>query len=409
MATIAVLGTLDTKGIEHQFVAELIRAGGHTPLMIDVGTGSPAQVRPDVAREQIWELAGQTPAAPATDGGDRGKAVAAMSEAAPLAALKLFIQNRFQGIISLGGGGGTAIGTAAMRALPLGVPKVMVSTLAAGDTSAYLGCKDIVLFPAVVDISGLNRVSKRVLAQATAAVCGMVEAAQPAHEQGSDSDKPLVVASMFGNTTACVDLAKKILENAGYEVLVFHATGVGGRTMEAVIESGVVAGVLDLTTTEWADEVVGGVLSAGPDRLGAAARCGVPAVIAPGCVDMVNFRGPETVPTRFANRNLYAHNPQVTLLRTSAEEAARIGVRMAEQINQSRGPVAVLLPLLGMSAIGVSGQPFHDPEADHALFDALCSRLRAGIAVQKLPHAINEPLFAETAAYSLLQMMKKGN
>jgi uncharacterized protein (UPF0261 family) len=402
MATIAVLGTLDTKGVEHAFVADCIRAYGHTPLIIDVGTGAPPQVVPDVSREQVWKFADN---ATPSNWNDRGQAVAAMGEAAPRALLELFRTNRFQGVISLGGGGGTSIGTAAMRALPIGVPKVMVSTLAAGDTSAYLGSKDIVMIPAIVDIAGLNRISRRVLQQAAGAVCGMVDAASRPADSAASSDKPLIVASMFGNTTACVNSAKNILEAAGYEVLVFHATGAGGRAMEAIIESGSIVGVLDLTTTEWADEVVGGVLSAGPNRLGAAARTGTPAVVAPGCLDMVNFRAPETVPSAFAGRTFYHHNPQVTLLRTSAAEAVQIGKRIAERVNESIGPVTVLLPLNGLSAIGVSGQPFHDPVADAALFDALRSNLRPGIPVIERSDAINDAAFAEAAAGALLKML----
>lgn len=402
MATIAVLGTLDTKGIEHAFAAECIRARGHTPLLVDVGTGTPPQVTPDVSRQQVWQEAGVAQPSPSDD---RGYAVSVMSEAAPEALLSLWQQKRIHGVLSLGGGGGTAIGTAAMRALPVGVPKVMVSTLASGDTSAYVGCKDVVLFPAIVDVAGLNRISRRVFEQAAAAVCGMVEASLSQLNASVHSDKPLVVASMFGNTTACVGAAKSILEAAGYEVLVFHATGTGGRTMEAIIEGGTVSGVLDLTTTEWADEVVGGVLSAGPARLGAAARMGTPAVIAPGCLDMVNFRAPETVPAAFAQRRLYHHNPQVTLLRTNAAESAQIGARIAEQLNASRGPVTVLFPLRGLSALGETGQPFHDPGADAALFDSLRAALRPGIPVETLPCAINDAVFAEAAANRLLKMM----
>jgi uncharacterized protein (UPF0261 family) len=298
-----------------------------------------------------------------------------------------------------------------MRALPLGFPKIMVTTLAAGDTTAYLGSKDVVLIPAVVDVAGLNRISRRILSQAAGAVCGMVDAAArtaPPGQTGQfppQADKPVIVASMFGNTTACVHAAQKRLEAAGYETLVFHATGTGGRTMEALIESGTVSGVLDLTTTEWADEVVGGVLSAGPDRLGAAARAGIPAVVAPGCLDMVNFRGPETVPAPFASRTLYPHNPQVTLLRTNAAEAREIGTRIAKQLNSSRGPVRVLLPLEGLSALGEKGRPFHDAEADAALFAALKAGLRPDIPVDALPCAINDAPFAEAAVDALLRML----
>src|SRR5205809_4597704 len=224
-----------------------------------------------------------------------------------------------------------------MRALPIGFPKVMVSTLASGNTAQYVGVKDIVMFPSIVDVAGLNRISREILTRAAGAVCGMVEA-RPAAAQ----DKPLIVASQFGNTTACVDHARKILEAAGYEVLVFHATGIGGRTMESLIEAGMVAGVLDVTTTEWADELVGGFLTAGPTRLEAAAKTGTPAVVTPGCLDMVNFYGPESIPQKFQGRRFYQHNPQVTLMRTTPEENAELGKILAQKLNASDGPVSVL-------------------------------------------------------------------
>jgi uncharacterized protein (UPF0261 family) len=292
-----------------------------------------------------------------------------------------------------------------MRALPVGIPKVMVSTLAAGDTSAYLGAKDIVMVPAVLDVAGLNRISRRVFQQAAGAICGMVEAAEEQVPGAPTADKPLIAASMFGNTTTCVNTAKSVLESAGYEVLVFHATGAGGRALEALVESGAISGVLDVTTTEWADEVAGGVLSAGPLRLSAAARSGTPAVVAPGCLDMINFRAPETVPAAFAGRTFYHHNPQVTLLRTNAAESAQIGIRMAERLNESTGPVTVLLPLKGLSAIGIEGQPFHDPTADAALFEALRHHLRPNIPVVELPTAVNDAAFAQAAAEALLKML----
>jgi uncharacterized protein (UPF0261 family) len=296
---------------------------------------------------------------------DRGDAVAAMSAAAPQMLAKLYEESRFDGVISLGGGGGTAIGTAAMRALPLGVPKLMVSTLASGNTTQYVGVKDIVMMPSIVDVAGLNRLSRMVLTRAAGAICGMVESAEGDNASPRD-DKPMIVASMFGNTTECVQRAKSILEHEGFEVLVFHATGVGGRTMESLIESGLVAGVLDVTTTEWADELVGGVLGAGPQRLDAAAKHGVPAVIAPGCLDMVNFHAPDSVPPKFAGRNFYRHNPQVTLMRTTPEECAQLGKIVAEKVNASTGPVTVLIPRRGISVISAAGQPFHDPAADEA-------------------------------------------
>jgi uncharacterized protein (UPF0261 family) len=325
-----------------------------------------------------------------------------MSEGAPLILVRLLHEKRIDGVISLGGGGGTAISTAAMRALPLGFPKVMVSTLASGNTAQYLGVKDIVMFPSIVDVAGLNRISRGVLSRAAGAICGMVEAEPPVSEA-----KPIIVASQFGNTTECVSHARKTLEQAGYEVLVFHATGVGGRTMESIIESGMVAGVLDITTTEWADELVGGFLSAGPTRLEAAARLGVPAIVTPGCLDMVNFHGPESVPARFAGRNFYQHNPQVTLMRTTPEECAELGRIIAGKLNASTGPVTVLLPQKAISVISAPGQKFHDPAADRALFAALKSGLRKDIEVIEMDCAINDPPFAEACANALLRNMAR--
>ncbi|MGE9267734.1 MAG: Tm-1-like ATP-binding domain-containing protein, partial [Verrucomicrobiales bacterium] len=297
MATIAVLGTLDSKGDEHAFVAELIRRRGHEALLIDVGTGAEPSVRADISRDEV-AAAGGVDLAALRARNDRGECVVAMSQAAPVFLAKLVSQGRIAGVISLGGGGGTAIATSAMRALPLGFPKVMVSTLAAGQTAHYLGTKDIVMMPSIVDVAGLNRLSRVIFTRAAGAICGMVE-----EEPELADGKKLIAASMFGNTTECVNEAKRVLEEAGYEVLVFAATGAGGRAMESLIESGMVAGVLDLTTTEWADEVVGGVLTAGPERLSAVARANVPCVLAPGCLDMVNFGEKDSVPAKFAERN----------------------------------------------------------------------------------------------------------
>ena len=403
MATIAILGTLDTKGEEHAFVANLIRQRGHQTLVIDVGTLDPPRLQPDITRQQVAAAANlDLPALVARQ--DRGEAVKAMSEAAPLVLFDLVAKKKIDGVISLGGGGGTAIGTAAMRALPIGFPKVMVSTLASGHTAQYVGVKDIVMFPSIVDVAGLNRISRQILTRAAGAICGMVESKPVAGE-----DKPIIVASMFGNTTDCVQAAKKILEQSGYEVLVFHATGIGGRTMESLIETGLVAGVLDITTTEWADELVGGFLSAGPKRLEAAARHGVPAIVAPGCLDMVNFHGPETVPTKFNGRNFYAHNAQVTLMRTTPEECAQLGKIIAGKLNASIAPVSVLLPLKSISVISAPGQKFHDPAADAALFHALKSNLRPGVEVIELDCTINDPAFAEACANALLKniLLKK--
>ena len=418
MTTIAILGTMDTKGEEHAFVAEQIQTRGHQVLVIDVGILSAPKLKPDVTREEVLAAAGVELSSLLAKK-DRGEAVAAMSRGAPVILAKLVAEKKIDGVISLGGGGGTAIATAAMRALPIGFPKLMVSTLASGNTAQYVGVKDIVMFPSIVDVSGINRISRQILTRAAGAICGMVEVGVPFFggqktteattedrpKTELQTDKPIIVASMFGNTTVCVQHAQKILEAAGYEVLVFHATGIGGRTMESLIETGLVAGVLDITTTEWADELVGGVLGAGPTRLEAAAKNGIPAVIAPGCLDMVNFHAPETVPEKFKGRNLYPHNPQVTLMRTTPEENEQLGEIIAGKLNASTGPVSVLLPRNGISVISAPGQKFYDPMADQALFQSLKSSLKPGIEVIELDYAINDAKFSEACAEKLLDLL----
>ena len=391
--TIAVLGTLDTKGHEHAFVVERIRERGHEVVLIDVGTSGEPQVTPDIRRDAIVPRFDQP--------GDRGTCVTAMSEAVPAFIAELAAIGKIDGIISLGGGGGTAISSAAMRALPIGFPKLIVSTLAIGNTAHYVGTKDIVMFPSIVDVAGLNAISKTIFTQAAAAICGMVEA----NTDAADS-RPIIAASMLGNTTDCVNIAKEKLEAAGYEVLVFHATGTGGRTMEALIESGMVAGVLDITTTEWADELVGGTLSAGPDRLNAVAKAGVPAIVVPGCLDMANFGERESVPDKYEGRNFYIHNPQVTLMRTTPEECSKLGTILAEKVNTYTAPVSVLLPTKAISVISATGQPFHDPAADSALFAAINSALRKDIPLIEMDCEINDAPFANACADQLLSMLR---
>ena len=403
MKTIAVLGTLDTKGMEHAFLADCIRARGLQALLIDVGGQGEPQCRADITREEV-AAAGGVDLPDLRAKADRGAMVEAMAGAAPALLARLAGEGRIHGVISLGGTGGTAIGTAAMRALPIGFPKVMVSTVAAGNVAPYLGVKDIVMVPSIVDVAGLNRFSRGVFRRAAGAICGMVEANDGVREE--TEAKPLIVASMFGNTTTCVERARKAMEAAGYEVLVFHAVGSGGRTMESLIESGVVAGVLDITTTEWADELVGGVLNAGPTRLEAAARAGVPAIITPGCLDMVNFGAPETIPAKFAGRTFYKHNPQVTLMRTNVNESAELGQILAEKANLSVGPVTVLMPLKGISVISQEGKAFYDPAADDALFGALRKNLRRDIPVVELECDINAPEFADACVAALLGHLK---
>lgn len=400
MATIAVLGTLDTKGQEHALIAELIRQRGHSTVLIDAGSGEPPSVKPDISRGEV-AAAGGVDLAALLARRDRGECVTAMSEAAAALLARLAASGKIDGVISLGGGGGTAIGTRAMRALPIGLPKVMVSTLAAGNVAPYVGTKDIVMFPSIVDVSGLNRISRTLLTRAAGAICGMVEMEIPPAQ-----DKPLIAASMFGNTTACVNEAKAILEGAGYEVLVFHATGTGGRIMESLIESGMFAGVLDVTTTEWADELVGGILGAGKERLDAAAKMAVPGIITPGCLDMVNFGEPASVPAKFADRLFYQHNPQVTLMRTTPDECRELGRILAEKANACRGPVTMLLPKKAISIISAPRQPFHSPAADEALFGAIKQHLTPSVRLVEMDCEINDPRFARACAEELLHNIK---
>ncbi len=374
MATIAVLGTLDTKGREHAFVAERIRGRGHQTLLIDVGTGAEPAVTPDVTRAAVAAAGGIDLAAIAARG-DRGECVSAMAEAAPRLLERLVTDGTIQGVIALGGGGGTAIASAAMRPLPIGFPKLIVSTLASGNTAHYVGTSDIAMMPAVVDVQGLNRISRTILSRAAGAICGMVEA-----DVAAGDEKPLVVASMFGNTTTCIEAAIPLLEQAGYEVLVFHATGTGGRAMEALIASGLVAGVLDVTT--------------------------IPAIVSPGCLDMVNFGEQASVPKQFADRHFYVHNPQVTLMRTTPEECAELGRMVATKLNASRGPVTVLIPQRGISVISARGGPFHDAAADAALFSALETSLRPDIPRRSLDCDINDPAFARACVEALLENIR---
>jgi len=400
--TVALLGALDTKGAEYGFVRQCIEARGHRTLLVDVGVLEPPGIEPDVSREEVARAAGVELAA-LLERKDRGEAVAAMSRGAAVVVPRLYAEKRFDGIMALGGGGGTSVACAAMRALPLGVPKVVCSTVAGTDVSGYVGVQDIVMIPSIVDVSGINRISRRVFATAAGAVCGMLESEIPPGE-----DKPLVAASMFGNTTPCVEAAKAILEEAGYEVLVFHATGTGGKTMENLVAAGLIAGVLDVTTTEWADELVGGVLTAGPTRLEAAARRGVPAIVTPACLDMVNFWAPETVPEKFKDRKFYPHNPNITLMRTTPEECRQLGRIIAEKLNLSTAPVSVLLPLRGLSMIDAEGGPFWWPEADRALADALKESLRDDIPVIEIDCNVNDLEFAQRCAAALLAGMGKG-
>jgi len=389
--SVVMVGSLDTKGAEYAFVRDRLRAAGADVVVVDTGVlGEPA-FPPDFDRAAVASAGGREIDELAA-AGDRGAALAVMSAGAAAIVADLHATGRLDGALALGGTGGTSVAAAAFRPLPLGVPKLIVSTAASGSTAAYVGETDLVLMPSVVDVAGINRISSPILANAAAAMAGMVSAAAPPDDAG----RPLVAASMFGVTTPCVTRARARLEDLGYEVLVFHMTGSGGRAMESLIRQGFFAGVLDVTTTELADHLVGGVFDAGPDRLRAAAEGGVPQVVSVGALDMVNFGAVETVPERFRSRVLYEHNASVTLMRTTADECAELGARLAERVRAATGPATVVLPLRGVSAIAVEGGPFHDAAADEALFGAIRTGLAGSdVDLVELDAAVNDDEVAD--------------
>jgi uncharacterized protein (UPF0261 family) len=399
--TVLVIATLDTKGEEAQYICECLTARGVPTIIMDCGVLGDPTFPPDILRSDV-ATAGGIAIADLVAETDRGHSIAVMAKGAAALARQVYTRRRIAGVISLGGSAGTTIGTAAMRALPIGMPKLMVSTTASGNTRPYVGTKDICMMYSVVDIAGLNAVSRRVLANAAAAIAGMAQGDSQA--LASDSAKPTVAATMFGVTTPCVTAARHMLEAAGYDVLVFHATGTGGEAMEGLIRDGYVQAVLDITTTELADELIGGVFSAGPTRLEAAGETGIPQVVCPGALDMVNFGAVNSVPERFRGRRLYVHNPSVTLMRTTPEECAELGRIIARKLNRSRGPVLFLLPQCGFSAIDTEGKPFYWPEADSAFVDALRSNLAANVELIEMDTDINDPAFARAAAEALIRL-----
>jgi len=394
---VAMLGTFDSKGTEFAFLKARLLAEGVDVLAVDAGVLGPPAFPPDIAAAEL-AAAGGAPLDALVGERDRGRAMSVMSAGAARVLKRLYAEGRFDGIISMGGGGGTAIGTAAMRALPVGVPKLMVSTLGGGDVRAYVDISDLIMMPSVVDIAGVNRLSARIIANAAGAIAGMVKAMPP----DAASDRPLIAATMFGVTTPCVTRARAVLEAAGYEVLVFHAVGSGGRTMEALIRDGFFAGVLDITTTELADELAGGALTAGPDRLEAAGETGIPQLVSVGALDMVNFGPPDTIPEKYRGRQFYRHNPQVTLMRTTREENAILGRTIAGKLNRAKGPVTLMLPTRGVSLIDVKGKPFYDPDADAALFAALKANLGANVTLVEMDTDVNDEAFAVRAAETLI-------
>lgn len=403
---VLLLGTLDTKGAECAYLRQCLLDCGCEVVVADCGIQGTPDLAADVTREQVAEAAGTSIAA-LTAAGDRGAAVSAMARGITSIVSRLVADERVAGFLGVGGSGGSALIAEAMRELPLGVPKLLVSTVASGDTRPYVGASDIAMLHSVVDMAGVNRISAPILANAAAAIAGMVRFALALQSHGDVRNaRPMVAASMFGVTTPCVMEAKRLLEASGYEVLVFHAVGTGGEAMEALAAQGILAGVLDVTTTELADDLVGGVLSAGPNRLEAAAIAGVPQIVCPGALDMVNFGPREMVPQQFREgRKLYEHNASVTLMRTTPEECAELGKRIARKMNMSSGPAAIFIPLRGVSLLSTEGNAFYDDTADRALFDAIRSHISDAVEVHELDLEINDPRFARAIATRMLDML----
>jgi len=398
---VVLIGTLDTKGTEYAFVRDRLRDQGVAVTVVDAGVLGEPGFEPDIPREEVARSGGGDITTLVSDG-DRGAAVTAMGEGAAAVVGRLYAAGQLDAVFGLGGSGGSSLFARAVRDLPIGVPKLLVSTVAAGDTRPYVGSTDLTMMYSVVDIAGINSLSVRILTNAAAAIAGMARAHRSGIDAGPDAGsgagRPLIGATMFGVTTPAVTAARERLEELGYEVLVFHATGSGGDTMEALVRSGIITGVLDITTTELADELAGGICAAGPHRLEAAGALGLPQVVSLGALDMVNFGPRDSVPPRYADRQLLVHNASITLMRTSAGECAEFGRRIARKLNAATGPLTLFVPLRGVSSVSVAGQPFHDPAADAALFDALRANLDPGVDVRFVETDLNDAAFAVAMA-----------
>lgn len=411
MTNVVLVGTLDTKGVEYGWLRERLLRTGVEVIMVDTGTMGEPRVPADVPRDAVARAAGAE-LSELRAAADRGAAVTTMARGAEATLLRLHAEGRLDGVLAIGGSGGTSIATRAMRALPLGVPKLMVSSMASGNVGPYVGSSDITMMYSVVDIAGINSISAPVLANAAEAIAGMAKAhARSALELHRPArlgagGRPLIATSMAGVTTIGVDAARERLTELGYEVLVFHVSGAGGRTLETLAGQGVFAGVLDLTLSELADDLCGGILTAGPDRLSAAGRAGIPQVVSLGALDMVKFGPPETLPEQARHRRVHVHNPSITVIRTTAAECAELGRRVAAKLRTATGPTAVCVPLRGLSTLGAPGGPYHDPDADLALFSALREGLRGGAArLYDYDTHINDPEFGRAAADRLHAMI----
>ena len=401
MKTVLLIGSLDTKGEEYAYARNVFRERRIPVHVMDIGVMGEPAFPADISAAQVAEAGGSSLEA-LRKRRDRGVAMDVMIAGARALTRAEHERGHFHAVLGMGGGGGTSVITAAMRTLPVGVPKVMLSTMASGDVRPYVDVKDVTMMYSVVDVAGLNPISRTLIRNAVGAVCGMLEGGRVSE---MTRRKPLIAATMFGLTTPCVAEARNRLEEAGFEVVTFHATGAGGRTMEGLIDDGFFEGVLDVTTTEWSDEVVGGVLSAGPDRHGAAARRGVPQVVSVGALDMVNFGGPETIPAKFKGRTLYKHNPQVTLMRTSPEECREIGKRMAAQLNKATAPVILMIPLKGVSMIDDATGPFRDDAANRELFSSLKQHCNMKVRIKEIEAHLNDTEFAHALADEMLALV----
>jgi uncharacterized protein (UPF0261 family) len=402
MATVVAIGTLDTKGAEYAFLRDRLLEQGVDVVLVDAGVLGGPTTPPDIPREEVAIAAGAE-IGTLVAAGDRGAAVEAMSRGAAAIVERLHREGRLDAVVGMGGTGGTSLVTHAMRVLPVGVPKLVVSTVASGDTRPYVGAVDITMMYSVVDVAGVNQISARIIGNAAAAIAGMARAKVPEPAES----RPLVGASMFGVTTPCVTRARERLEELGYEVLVFHQTGTGGQSMEELVRAGFIEGVLDVTTTELCDELVGGVLAAHPKRLEVAGSMGVPQVVSLGALDMVNFGPKDTVPEAFKDRRFHVHNPSVTLMRTTPDESAELGRRIARKLGTATGPTALYIPLRGISMIATEGQPFHDAAADEALFGAVRENLTDNVELHELDTDINDPEFALAMANRLHEMLQE--
>ncbi|WP_422082938.1 Tm-1-like ATP-binding domain-containing protein [Ulvibacterium sp.] len=399
--SIVMLGCFDTKGEDFSYLLKAIRSKGQPVITIDTGIMvSTANFSADYDNTQVAHASG-TSIETIRKSGDRGKAVELMGKGAAAILKDLVSDNRVKGVIGMGGGGGTYIALEAMQPVPLGIPKLCLSTLAGKDLSCQIGIKDITIMASVVDVAGLNSISKVLMNQAAAAICGMAE------EESDTINHPQkrIAISMFGNTTKCVNKCSELLKEQGYEVLSFHATGTGGAAMESLIKEGAFQGVLDVTVTELADELCAGILSAGPCRLTAAASMGIPQVVVPGCLDMVNYAQVPTVPEKYSNRQLYSWSPDITLMRTNMHENRLLGKEVARKLKNAKGPVSILLPLKGISQLDSKGELFYAPETDAVLFGTIKENAKGHVPVIEVDAHINDESFSIALVSYLLEMI----